>query len=132
MKKKIAAGLLALTAALPLAACSTANDADVVSQNIATAADNFEINRRIVIINNEAGGQEGQIIQLIEGWCNAEIDPDAIRTTCKVPGGYHKHINGRNSHTTFSIQQLDAANVSKDHYRVTYNPSTIIPDINIR
>jgi hypothetical protein len=119
--------VLAAAGALTLASCGT-NDADVVSKNIANAADNFEINRRIVIINNESD----EVIQLIEGWCNAEIDPDTIRTTCKVPGGYHKHINGRNADTTFSIQQLDAANVSKDHYYVTFNPSVVIPDVNIR
>lgn len=118
---------LAALSVLGLAGCGV-NDADVVSQNIATAADNFEINRRIIIINNESDN----VIQLIEGWCNAEIEPDAIRTTCKVPGGYHKHINGRNNNTTFSIQQLDTANVSKDHYRVTFNPSVVIPDVEVR
>ncbi|AOE44202.1 hypothetical protein SEA_CUCURBITA_113 [Gordonia phage Cucurbita] len=130
--KKFAAAAVALAAgATILTACDGQNEADVVSENIATAADNFEINRRIVIINNQAPEAE-RVIQLIEGWCNAEIDPDVIRTTCRVPGGYHKHINGRNAHTTFSVQQLDAARVSKDHYRVVYNPSTIIPDIEIR
>ncbi len=125
--KSVAVALASVAAIGVVAGCGT-NDADVVSQNIATAADNFEINRRIIIINNESD----KVIQLIEGWCNAEIEPDVIRTTCKVPGGYHKHINGRNSHTTFSIQQLDTANVSKDHYRVTFNPSVVIPDVEVR
>lgn len=124
---KLSVASVAALSAVALAGCGT-NDADVVSQNIATAADNFEINRRIIIINNESD----KVIQLIEGWCNADIEPDVIRTTCKVPGGYHKHINGRNSHTTFSIQQLDTANVSKDHYRVTFNPSVVIPDVEVR
>lgn len=124
---KLSVASVAALSAVALAGCGT-NDADVVSQNIATAADNFEINRRIIIINNESD----KVIQLIEGWCNADIEPDVIRTTCKVPGGYHKHINGRNSHTTFSIQQLDTANVSRDHYRVTFNPSVVIPDVEVR
>lgn len=124
MKKSII-GLAVI--GLALAGCGV-NDADVVSQNIATAADNFEINRRIVFINNMTGDP----IQMIEGWCNADIEETRITTTCKVPGGYHKHIAGRNATTTFSVQQLDAANVSKDHYRVTFNPSTIIPDVEAR
>lgn len=129
MRRAATLGVVSVAAlsALALAGCGT-NDADVVSQNIATAADNFEINRRIIIINNESD----KVIQLIEGWCNADIEPDVIRTTCKVPGVYHKHINGRNSHTTFSIQQLDTANVSRDHYRVTFNPSVVIPDVEVR
>ncbi|QBP33307.1 hypothetical protein SEA_BRUTONGASTER_92 [Gordonia phage BrutonGaster] len=128
-KKAGIAALAVIAGTTLVTACGKgANDADVVSENIATAADNFEINRRIVVINNESD----KVIQLIEGWCNAEIESDVIRTTCKVPGGYHKHINLRNAHTMVSIQQLDAANVSKDHYRVTFNPSTIIPEINVR
>ncbi|AOZ63800.1 hypothetical protein SEA_WEASELS2_222 [Rhodococcus phage Weasels2] len=127
-KKTIAASAVAI-AALSLTACGTqVNDADVVNENIATAADNFEINRRIIIINNEGGG----VVQLIEGWCNADIEPDVIRTTCRVPGGYHRHLNGRNANTTFSVQQLDTANVSKDHYRVTFKPSVVIPDVDVR
>lgn len=127
-KKTIAASAVAV-AALSLTACGTqVNDADVVSKNIATAADNFEINRRIIIINNESD----KVIQMIEGWCNADLEPGVIRTTCKVPGGYHKHINGLNSHTTFSVQQLDTANVSKDFYRVTFKPSVVIPDVDVR
>lgn len=124
--KTVIAAIAALTI-IGLAGCGV-NDADVVSKNIATAADNFEINRRIVFINNMTGDP----IQVIEGWCNAEIEETRITTTCKVPGGYHKHIAGRNATTTFSVQQLDAANVSKDHYRVTFNPSVVIPDIEMR
>lgn len=124
---KTAAIAIAALSALALAGCGT-KDADVVSKNIATAADNFEINRRIVFINNVTGNP----IQVIEGWCNAEIEETRITTTCKVPGGYHKHIAGRNATTTFSVQQLDAAGVSKDHYRVTFKPSVVIPDIEVR
>jgi hypothetical protein len=32
---------------------------------------------------------------------------------------------------TYFVEQLNAANVSKDHYRVVFKPTTIVPDIDV-
>ena len=107
------------------------NEADVVSQNISTSADQFEVLRRVVFYN----GITGDYMLTIEGFCSLG-NHDAtgeLTVTCKVAGGeYKKHFLGLSDNVTYFVEQLNAANVSKDHYRVVFKPSVIIPDVDIR
>ena len=70
---------LALAAAATLAACS---DAQVASSNLSKAADNFEINRRIVFFN----GITGEYMLSIEGLCSigSATETKAVAVTCKT------------------------------------------------
>lgn len=123
MKRLIAA--LALCGLL--AGCS--NDAQVASRNLSTAADNFEINRRIVFYN----GITGDYILTIEGLCSQEQTDRKLTVTCKVgPGEYKKHFLGLSENVTYFSEQMEAAKASVYFYRVTFKPSTIIPNIDVR
>ena len=62
MKKLI----LVILAFMFLFTVACASKADVASQNLSTAADNFQITRRIVFYN----GITGQYILVIEGLCS--------------------------------------------------------------
>jgi hypothetical protein len=125
--KKYIVALLAGLSLLGLAACT--NDADVVSDNISKEADNFGINRRIVAVN----GITDEYLLTIEGWCNIQQESRQLEVTCKVSeDGYKKHFVGLSDNVTYVVEQLESANVSKDHYKVTFKPSTIIPDIEAR
>lgn len=131
--KKAAAASLAATAVLGLTSCSTqVNDADVVSQNISTAADNFEVARKISVINNKSNTNTLEIV----GLCNIVTEPQQLEITCKTPGEgidrAKKHFAGLNENTTYTVEQIDSIGVSADSYRVVYNPSTLIPDIELR
>lgn len=127
LKRLVAiASLCAVTAPL-LAACS---DADVASQNLSVAADNFQINRRIVFYN----GITGDYILTIEGLCSlGNYDKSReLSVTCKTsPTEYKKHFLGLSDNVTYFAEQIDGANVSPYHYKVVFKPSTIIPDIDI-
>jgi hypothetical protein len=121
----IIAGLSALSA---LAGC---NDADVASRNLSTAADNFQINRRIVFYN----GITGEYMLTIEGLCSKDTDSTdrKLAVTCKVgPDQYKKHFLGLSDNVTYFIEQIDASNVSPYHYKVVFKPSVIVPDISIK
>lgn len=123
---KFSAVLIAAT--LSLAACS---DADVASSNLSKAADQFEINRRVVFYN----GITGDYILSVEGLCSlGNYDSSGqLSVTCKTgPASYKKHFLGLSDNVTFFAEQLDAASVSPYHYRVIFKPSVIIPDIDIR
>lgn len=130
MKKAVVA-TLAIAAVASISACGV-NDADVVSENISTAADNFEIARKITFINNQTGDTELEIY----GLCNIVTEPDQLEVTCMTNGRgvdeYKKHFLGLNAHTHYVVEQIEGVNVSKDHYRVTFNPSVVIPNVNIR
>lgn len=114
--------------ALALAGC---NDADIASSNISKAADNFEINRRVVFYN----GITSEYILSVEGRCSlGNYDSGGkLSVTCKTgPGAFKKHYLGLSDNVTFFAEQLESANVSEYHYRVIFKPQTIIPDIDFR
>jgi hypothetical protein len=117
-----------LLAALALAGCSS--DADVASRNVSKAADNFEVARRIIFYN----GITNDYMLTIEGYCSlGNHDKDGkLSVTCKTgPGIYKKHFLGLSDNVTYFVEQMDAANVSADHYRVIWKPTVILPNIDI-
>lgn len=126
MKKLI----LALTATALLAGCDD-DDATVASANLAKAADNFEINRRIVFYN----GITDSYMLLIEGLCSMDLNANgtAFNVICKTgPGEYKRHTQVLSDNTSAFVEQLDGAKVSAYHYRVTFKPQSILPDVDFR
>lgn len=125
MKKTVAVALAA-SATLTIAGCST--DADVTSENLSKAADQFEINRRIVFFN----GITDKYLLTIEGKCS--IAPDTaskkLDVTCKTgPDSYKKHFLGLSDNVSYFVEQIDSAQADPNHYRVIFKPEVIIPDI---
>lgn len=128
MKKKkiLLAGALALSTLL--VGC---NDADIASQNLSTAADNFQIQRRVVFYN----GITGEYILSLEGLCALGNYDSAgqLSVTCKTgPGEYKKHFLGLSDNVTYFAEQIDGAMVSAYHYKVIFKPQTIIPDVDLK
>lgn len=125
--KKIAFTALIGTALL-LSACE--DDAKVASRNLSKAADNFEIARRVVFYN---GITDKYMLEII-GRCSLDRGESAksITVTCKTADGFKKHLLGLSDNVTYFAEQLDAASVSVGMYRVTFKPSTIVPDIDVR
>lgn len=104
-------------------------DADVVSRNLSQDADNFKIERRIVFYN----GITDNYILTIEGLCSFDADStNKVSVTCKTGNGYKKHTLGLSDNVTYFSEQIDSADVSPSHYKVTFKPSTIINDIELR
>lgn len=103
-------------------------DADIASENLSRAADQFEINRRIIFYN----GITGEYMLEIDGLCSlGNYDsPGQLTVTCKTgPSEFKKHFLGLSDNVTYFVEQVDAANVSEYHYRVIFKPAVIIPDI---
>lgn len=127
--KVLLSSLAVVGICLGIAAC--ANDADVASHNISKAADNFEINRRIVFYN---GITDGYIL-VVEGLCSIGNNDSAgkLSVTCKTgPNEFKKHFLGLSDNVTFFAEQIEPAKGSVHHYRVTFKPSAIIPNIDVR
>ncbi len=129
MCKSLATLAAIMIATLSIAACSS--NADVASRNLSRAADNFEVNRRIVFYN----GITGDYILSIEGQCS-KGNSDSISSvtiTCKTgEGAYKKHFLGISDNVTYLIEQLDPLPVGVSHYVVNFKPSAILPDVRHR
>lgn len=127
--KKFYKPVIGLVLAAVLTGC--ASSADVASQNLSRAADQFEIVRRIVFYN----GVTGEYILTVEGRCSlGNFDgPGELSVTCKSGHDqYKKHFLGLSDNVTYFAEQIDAKNVSEDHYRVIFKPSVIVPDVEIK
>lgn len=110
---------------------SGCSDADIASENISTAADNFQILRRIVFYN----GITNDYILSIEGFCSlGNYDSEGeLSVTCKTgPTTYKKHYLGLSDNVTYFAEQLEAAEVSAYHYKVIFKPSAIVPDAQLK
>lgn len=119
--------IAAVGLAVLLAGC--ANDADVASHNLSQAADNFEINRRIVFYN----GITNDYILVIEGLCAQVPENKKLSVTCKIgPNAFKKHFLGLSDNVTYFSEQMEPAKASVYFYRVTFKPSTIVPNIELR
>lgn len=126
--KKIATAI-ALSAAVVLSGCSS--NADVVSENLSKAADNFEVARRVIFIDT----MTNEYMLVIEGRCNIGADGDGmgqLEVTCRTPEGDKKHFLGLNHTATYFVEQINPMTVSQDHYKVYFKPSTIIPDVDAK
>lgn len=127
IKKFIIGALLGATALI--SGCT--NDADVASQNLSRAADNFEVMRRVVFYN----GITGDYMLSIEGLCSlGNYDKDReLSVTCKTGNNsYKKNFLGLSDNVTYFAEQLEGVDVSTYHYRVVFKPQTIIPDVDLR
>lgn len=128
MKKILAMLILGILFAILVTACDS--QADVASRNISTAADQFQITRRIVFYN----GITDSYMLTIEGRCslgNYDVSGE-LTVTCKTgENSYKKHFLGLSDNVTYFVEQLEPANVSVYHYKVIFRPTTIIPDVDL-
>lgn len=123
---------IAATTALVIGATLTgcmSDDADVVSENLSKAADNFEVNRRIVAFN----GITDKYLMVIEGTCSIKDGGNQLEVTCKVgEGQYKKHFLGLSDNVSYFVEQGEPVKASANHYRVTFKPQSIVPDVDFR
>jgi len=126
--RKILFVLIAVVLLVSVSGCGL--EADVASKNLSTAADQFEVMRRIVFYN----GITGEYILTIEGLCSLGNYDSAgeLTVTCKTgANAYKKHFLGLSDNVTYFAEQIESLHADVYHYRVIFRPSVIIPDIEI-
>lgn len=121
--------LLMLVVIMVLSGCS--RDADIASQNLSYAADDFKVNRRIVFYN----GITGEYMLTITGLCSLgnDLTPREVSITCKTgPDGYKKHFLGLSDNVTYFVEHIDQSSADVYHYDVVFRPSEIVPNIHMK
>ena len=128
MKNKLITLALSVIIGTGLVGCSA--DATVASQNLSTAADMFEIDRRIVFYN----GITGDYILSLEGKCSIKKDNNdsQLEVTCKTGSNdYKKHFLGVSDNVTYFVEQIQPRKDSVFHYRVIFKPQSILPSVDL-
>lgn len=124
--KFTAIATVAVAATLALSGC--ASDADRASRNIATAAEQFEVQRTIVGIN----GISGDIIFFAEGRCSFESTIGRVDVTCKYgPDEFRKHVFITGDQDSVVITQEEAIDVSTYHTRIILKPQNLLPEFDL-
>lgn len=124
--KKIAACLLICSISLiGLTGCD--NEAARVSQNIRTDADNFNIRRRITVINCRSD----KVILTMEGCMSISDNSDRLDVIVELPNGtYEKHIIKLNEWTCWTLEQIEASEENKYAYKFNILPK-MVPGVEI-
>lgn len=125
MKKAI----LSIAMASTLLSVGGCTDATIASHNLSKAADQFELDRRIVFYN----GITGEYVLVINGKCSVSLVSGQLAVTCKTgPESFKKHYLGLSDNVTYFSEQVNTASVSSYHYKVIFKPQAIIPDIDLK
>lgn len=103
-----------------------ARESDRVSYNVSQEADNFNVIRRLVVINARS---DKPVFELI-GAFSLTVDhtDDQLEIICETgKNEYKKHFIGLNDWTIYTVEDVSGAEVDKYRYEVNFLPETIVP-----
>ena len=123
MKKFFALIFAAIMMVTPLVGCDT--QADRVSYNISQQADNFNVTRRLAVINART---DKPIFELIGNFAlgnNYSGELEVIVET--APGIYKKHFVYLNEWVIYVVEDVSGAYVDPYHYEINFLPEMIVP-----
>lgn len=121
--KKIMISVLAVFMLVGLSGCDD-READKVSYNVSKEADNFNVIRRLVVINART---DKPMFELI-GAFSFELQNNRIIAVVETgPNEYKKHSVGLTNWTLWSVEDISGAEVSKYKYEVNFLPEMILP-----
>ena len=121
MKKKIAITAVLIMTMMLLSACT---QSDVVRSNLRREADDFNIRRRITVLNTRTDTPMMQITGLLS--ISTDSDGDLNIMIEKAPGEYVLNFAHLSQDTTYIVEQIETKEVSKYQYEIKFYPSQLI------
>ncbi len=118
MKKIIKA--LALATLLVTTGCT---QADTVRHNLTEDADSFSITRRITVFNTRTD----KVLMQMTGVMSIKTDSDTKELNVLVKDGetYYKHLIYLNDDTTYVMEDVGGADVSRSAYEIHFLPEVL-------
>ena len=123
MKRKIAA-LLVLTA-VSCFAMTGCTEADQVSTNISKEADNFNVTRKLTVLNARTDTILLELTGTFALKNNSDNELEVIIETAE--GKYQKDYVFLNNYTMYVVEDISGAEVDKYHYEINFLPEMIQP-----
>lgn len=102
-------------------------EANRVNYNVSKDADNFNVMRRLAVINTVSGAPVFEMVGRFA--IEADTDDNQLEVVVETSqGNYKKHIIGLNQATTmYVVEDISGADVSKWKYEINYLPKMIQP-----
>jgi len=121
MKKKI---LLVAVLCIGLIIFSSCRQADTVRHNLKREADDFNIRRRITVLNTRTDTPMMQITGLLS--IDVDKDGDLNITIEKEPNQFVLNYAHLSQDTTYIVEQIETKEVNKYQYEIKFYPTQLI------
>lgn len=120
--KKILSLILIVLTILTLTAC---RESERASYNISKQADNFNVTRRLAVINART---DKPVFELIGNFSLSNNTTNELEIIVEAERGvYKKHYVYLNEWTIYVVEDVSGAYVSPYHYEVNFLPEMFIP-----
>lgn len=124
MRKTKLVAILAcmIAAALILSGCTQASR---VSLNVSKEADNFNVTRRLAVINART---DKPMFELIGTFALENNDAGELTIICQTgPSTYKKHFVYLTDYTMYVVEDISGADVSPFQYEINFLPEMLVP-----
>ena len=118
MKKKALAVLTAV--ALMAASLTGCTEAYKVSDNISQEADNFNVTRKLTVVNARTDTVLLELTGTFALKNNTDNEREVIIETAE--GKYQKNLVYLNDYTMYVVEDISGASVDKYHYEINFLP----------
>lgn len=113
--------VVGIIAAFGLSGCTERGQ---VSYNLSQDADNFNVRRRVTVINMRSD----KVLLQMEGCLSIKTDPDTneLNVIAELPNGeYQKHFIYLNDWTMYTVEQIDSTKTDKYNYEFSFLPQEL-------
>lgn len=120
MKNSFKSTILAVVIAASLLMLIGCTESDRVNSNITHAADNFNVTRRLEVINART---DQPLFELIGNFSLSNNSSNELVITVELENGtYKKHYVYLNEYTMYVVEDLSGSDVSPYHYEINVLP----------
>lgn len=119
--KKVILIMMMVVMVFVLASCT---ESDRVRHNLKREADDFNVRRRITVLNTRTDKPMMQITGLLS--INLDSDGDLNITIEKSPGEYVLNYAHLSQDTTYIVEQIETKEVSKYQYEIIFYPKSLV------
>lgn len=117
MKRRLRMLLAVLLACMMLAGCT---ESDQVSKNISAEANNFNVTRKLTVINART---DNVLLEMVGTFSLRNNSSNELEVICEVgEGRYQKHFVYLNDYTMYVVEDISGADVDKYHYEINFLP----------
>lgn len=125
MRRKISLAAILITIVIA-ALCVGCTQSSKVRSNLAQESDNFNVYRRVTIIDCITG----DVLLQLTGRCSIIADTADHQLeiiTEYEEGRYSKQIIGLSDNTSYIVEDIQTTEVSEYHYEINFNPKMWVP-----
>ena len=115
--KKLKGILTVMLMCVMLAGCT---EADQVSRNVSVEANNFNVTRKLTVINART---DNVLLEMVGTFSLKNNSENELEVICEVADGkYQKHFVYLNDYTMYVVEDISGADVDKYHYEINFLP----------